>query len=597
MRYLGASSVRLPSPFHPGEPIPPFPHLHGRMASVRNRPPAGTRQSPGRARPARTRHASQPGAVDGLLAALRRRPRTVVAALVLLHLVLAGLAFMPAPQPGGDNAVYLSLARSLLDGGYRDLFDPATPVHTQFPPGFPAIVAAALALGLTPWVGIKLVIVAFSAAGVALTYGWIRRRRRPDLALGVALLVAVSPGVLALSHWELSDVPFWAMTTGALLAWERLPRRRNGRAAVAALLTACAYLTRSAGLPLLLAAAAFLAWRRRWTQLGIYAAVVVPAVLAWALRPGQGGYASLIRMSDVYALDRGTVSATGLLDRAWENAALYGGRFMPTLLGGGASALLAMISVAVVALAVYGWARRMRRPGVAELWVPLYVAMLLVWNPEWAGDRLLLPLFPALLMYAGDALARLARMRVLPRPAPALGAALLAVTALPGVAEGTRMGTFCTAEYRRGDRLPCLEPNWRDFFQVAEEAGRTLPERSAVLSRKPALFWSASGLPGRTYPLSREPDSLFRAAREAGARYVLLDDLDQVATGYLTPVLMRRPAAFCIVRSLGADRATLLGIRPDAERIPDLRGDPGEAAAQVGFKPCGPEYLRPGVQP
>lgn len=568
------------------------------MASVRNRPPASTRKSSGRARPSRTgRAARRGGPLDGVLAALRRRPRMVALGLVLLHLLLAWLSFIPAPQPGGDNAVYLALARSILDGGYRDLFDPAAPVHTQFPPGFPALVAAALALGLEPWVGIKLVIVAFSAAGVALTYLWIRRRRRPDLALGVALLVAISPGVLALSHWELSDVPFWAMTTGALLTWERLPRRHHGRTALAALLTACAYLTRSAGLPLVLAAAAWLAWRRRWTQLALYAAVVVPAALAWALRPRAGGYASLIRMSDVYAPDRGTVSAAGFVGRLGENAALYGGRFLPTLLGGGASAVLAVVSVAVVALAVYGWARRVRRPGAAELWVPLYVAMLLVWNPEWAGDRLLLPLFPALLMYAGDGVARLARMRFLPRLAPALGAAVLALVALPGVAEGARTGTFCTAEYRRGDPLPCLEPRWRDFFQLAEEAGRTLPAGSSVLSRKPALFWSASGLPGRTYPLSREPDVFFRAAREARARYLLLDDLDQVATGYLTPILMRRPAAFCVVKSLGPARATLMGILPDAERIPDRRGDPGETSETLAFKPCGAEYLRPGVQP
>jgi hypothetical protein len=560
---------------------------HGRPAGVN-----GKRRS---AQLVGTRTRQRPGGLARRLARLRHHPRLVVLGLVALHLVLAGLVFMPAPHPGGDNAVYLSLARSLLDGGYRDLYDPATPSHTQFPPGFPLLLAAALKLGLGPWVGFKLVIVAFSAAGVALTYLWMRRRRRPDLALGVALLVAVSPGVLALSHWELSDVPFWAMTTAALLCWERLPRGRHRRTAAAAALTLCAYLTRSAGLPLLVAGAAWLVLRRRWTQLGIYVAVVLPPAVAWAVwTRAQGGYTSLIRLADVYAPDNGTVTATGLVERVGENAMLYGGRFLPALLGGGASPVLGILSVLVLALAAYGWARRLRRPGVAELWVPLYLAMLLVWSPDWAGDRLLLPVYPALLMYAGDALARIGRMGFLPgrRMAPALGAAVLAVAAVPGVVEGAGMGTFCTAEYRRGDAVPCLEPSWSDFFVLAGEVGPTLPEGSAVLSRKPALFWAAAGLPGRTYPLSREPAALFRAARGAGARYVLLDDLDQVATSYLTPILIRRPAAFCIVRSLGGNRATLLGIRPDAERIPDLRDDPGEAEAQVGFKPCGPEFLR-----
>jgi hypothetical protein len=547
-------------------------------------------------RPGSTRRRALPGALDRLLAGLRRRPRVAMVALVALHLALAALVFMPAPHPGGDNAVYLSLARSLLDGGYRDLHDPATPVHTQFPPGFPLIVAAALSLGLQAWVGIKLVIVACSAAGMALTYAWIRRRRRPDLALGVALLAAVSPGVLALSHWELSDVPFWALTTAALLAWERLPRDRTGRAAAAAALTACAYLTRSAGLPLLVAALAWLVWRRRWRQLAVYAAIVLPPAVAWAAwTRARGGYAGLIRTADVYAPGQETVDAARFGERLVENAGLYGGRFLPTLLGGGASPLLGLLAVLVLGLAVYGWSRRLRRAGVAELWVPLYAGMLLAWNPEWAGDRLLLPVYPALLMYAGDGLARIGRMRWMParRLVPALGAALLAVAALPGIAEGARMGTFCTGEYRRGDPRPCLEPNWVDFFVIGEKAGEMLPENSVVLSRKPALFWSASGLPGRVYPLSREPDTLFRAAREAGARYVVLDDLDEMATTFLAPILMQRPGAFCIVHSLGAARATLLGIRPDAERIADVSDDPGATNAEVGFKACGPEFLQP----
>ncbi len=535
----------------------------------------------------------RPDALGRLLARLRRHPHAVVSGLVVLHVLLAVLAFIPAPQPGGDNAVYLALGRSILDGGYSDVYDPVAPLHAHFPPGYPLIVAAALGIGLKPWVGLKAVIVAFSAAAVALTYLWIRRRRRPDLALGVALLVTISPGVLALSHWELSDVPGWALTTAALLAWERLPRGRTGRAALAAALTACAYLTRSAGLPLLIAALAWLVLRRRWRQLAVYAAVVLPPVLAWgAWTRAQVGYVSLITSASAYAPDQGTIGASGLLSRMWENAGLYAGRFLPTLLGGTATPLLAVLAVLVVLLAVYGWIRRLRRPGVAELWVPLYVGMLLVWNPEWAGDRLLLPLFPTLLMYAGDGVARLARLGLgTRRPAvPALAAGVLALVALPGDVAAARLGTFCTRQHAAGVEYACLEPDWQEFFAQAEYAREALPPGSVVLSRKPALFWSASGVPGRTYPLSREPAEFFRAARAAGARYVLLDRLDEVSEAYLTPILIRRPAAFCIVHTLGG--STLMGIRPDAERIADVRADPGEAEVSVPFKPCGPEYTR-----
>ncbi|HEX8362498.1 MAG TPA: hypothetical protein VF613_20425 [Longimicrobium sp.] len=518
----------------------------------------------------------------------------MAAALAVVHLGLALLALQPAPFTGGDNAVYLALARSLRAGGYRDLFDPAAPVHAQFPPGWPAVLAGALALGVKPWVGIKYLTAVFSALLVGATYLWIQRRRRPRLALGVAGLMAISPGVLALSHSELSDVPFAALTILALLAWER----REGSVVPASLATVAAYLTRSAGLPLLVAAGVWLAWRRRWRDLAVYAAVVAPPHLAWAWWKSVhgGGYASFLLMKDPYAPDLGRVDAAGLVARVLDNLRLYGGTYLPRFVTGSYGGAATVLAAMLVALAVYGWARRVRRPGVAEIFVPLYLAMLLLWPATWASERFILPIFTLLLMYAGDAAARLGRMAPkLPRMAvPAAAGALLALVSLDGARAAVRDGSECRRGYAGGDRYACMSPEWKDFFASAEMARRMLPEGAAVLSRKPALFHATAGIPGRTYPLDRTPEGLLRAAREAGARYVLLDQIDNMAEQYLTPVLIRRPQAFCVMYTLGPARATLFALNAGAEQMPDLRGDPGEAEVQMGFKGCGPEFWRGG---
>lgn len=545
--------------------------------------------------PADDTRATRRGERGAVLRFVRRRGLPVALGLAALHALLALLAMEPAPHPGADNAVYLSLGRSLLEGGYRDLFDPATPDHAQFPPGWPAIVAAALAVGIKPWIGLKIVVVAFSALAVALTYLWIRRRRQPVLALVVAALVAVSPGVLDLAHWELSDVPFWTFLTAALLGWERLGRARTGRTALASLATAAAYATRSAALPLLVAAAGWLALKRRWRQLAVFAAVTLPPFAAWWLwTRAHGGYARLIAYVDPYAPDKGTVGAWDMVVRAGDNLRLYGGRYLPTLVSGSAGTLAVALSVALVAFALYGWMRRVRRPGVTELVLPLYVGMLLVWSPAFAGERLLLPIYPMLLLYAGEAAIRLGRLaRPLPRVAlPAAAGAAVLLVALPGAAEAVETGRRCTAEYRAGSRYACLPPGLQDFYAMAELAPRIVPDGSVVLSRKAALFWAASGVPGRTYPLERSPDALFRAAREAGARYVMLDRIDEMAEQYLTPILMRRPQAFCVMYAQGPEQAALLAIRPGAEAMADLRDDPGAAQAEVGFQLCGPELWR-----
>jgi hypothetical protein len=527
---------------------------------------------------------------------MRRRPWAVAAALGGLHLAVALLALAPAPFTGGDNAVYLALARSLLGGGYRDLFDPAVPAHAQFPPGWPAVLAGALALGVKPWVGIKYVTVLFSALVVAASYLWIHRRRRPRLALGVAALMAISPGVLALSHSELSEPAFCALTLLALAAWER------GRSVMAAsLATIAAYLTRTAGLPLLVAAGIWLAWRRRWRDLGVYAAIVAPPYLAWAwwMRAHGGGYGGFLLMKDPYAPDLGRVDAVGLAERVLANVQLYGTGYLPRFLAGSQGAAAVAAGAVLVALAAYGWGRRVRRPGVAEIFTPLYLGMVLLWHPTWAGERFILPIFALLLMYAGDGAARLGRMAPkLPRATlAAAAAAALALLSLPGTLGAVRHGSDCRQGYAAGDRYACMAPEWKDFFDVAETARRILPDGAVVMSRKPALFHAASGIPGRTYPLDRTPEGLLRAVRQAGARYVLLDQIDNLAEQYLTPVLIRRPQAFCVMHSLGPAQATLFAVNAGAERMPDLRGDPGEAEVETGFKGCGPEFWRAGAAP
>jgi hypothetical protein len=523
----------------------------------------------------------------------------VAAALAGLHLALAYAVFQPAPHPGGDNAVYLTLARGLVEGdGYRDLWDPAAPRHVQFPPLYPAIVGVGLAGGVQPWAGLKWIVVAFSAAAVALTFFWLRRSRRPLAAIGVTLLVAVSPGVLTLSHAELSDVPFWALLTASLLAWERAPRAGHGRAVAGALTAAAAYLARSAGIALFAATAAWLLLRRRWRQAAIFAAAAVPAWAAWAYwSAGLGGYARFSTLRNPYDPSVGTMEAGDFLPRMWENLGIYADRHLPELLVGGHGRVLLPLTVGVVVLAVYGWASRLRRPGLPEVLMPIYLGMLLLWPSDWSGTRLLLPVYPLLLAYAADGLWRAARETRGKVPAQAAGAAaiaLVALVALPTVVRDARHAAGCRSDYRAGDAYACELPARRDLYRLAEAAGQLLPEGSVVLNRKPALFHAISGHRGRVFPFDRDPEAFLRAAREAGARYVVLDHTDALAHQYLSPILMRRPGAFCGIHSLGASRATLLGILPDAERAADSGVDPGAADETVGFARCPPDYVRSG---
>lgn len=515
----------------------------------------------------------------------------IVAAVVGLHVLLAWLALQPAPHTGGDNAGYLTLAQSLLERQqYRDLYIPSAPPHTQYPPGFPLILAAAIAAGFSTWVHFKLLIVVFSAVAVGFTVLWIGKRGQRGLALGVGAILAIAPGVIEQSHWVLSDVPFWAITMAALWAWQQLPDVWRGRFIAAVLLTTLAYFTRSAGLPLLLAAVVWLTLHKRWKQLAMFAAVIGPLAFLWWLRAKQQGgvdYVSQFWSLDPYNPALGRIGMADLFTRMFDNSGRYVSRHLPVLLFGVEGLL--PLSILIFGLAIGGWFVRIRRlweADVAEFFTPLYIGLILVWPAVWSGERFLLPALPFILFYAGDALVRLVRLASQNAAAPvaAAAAALLVVFGLPATAERVGAGRNCMALYRAGDRYACLPDGYKDYYRIAELAPRVLPDNAAVLSRKARSFYYIGGVPGQQYPLSAEPDSFFARAAEHGARYVVFDGLDGLSQNYLAPVLLGRSASFCILFGLGENRAIVFGIDPEAP--------PAASNAPGSFRECDAGYWR-----
>src|SRR5690606_11032208 len=195
--------------------------------------------------------------------------------------------------------------------------------------------------------------------------------------------------------------------------------------------------------------------------------------------------------------------------------------------------------------------------------------------------------------YAGIGLSRICR-RFAPRltrvagPATAL---LVLAAAVPGLHAAAVLGGECTRLYAEGERYPCVGADWRDYFELAEWSRRALPDGAVVLSRKPRLFYLISGHPGRVYPFSENPDTFFAAARDAGARYVVLDYVDRLSARYIAPVLIGRSASLGAVRSLSRASAGRFGIMADSTCAAAPAGEP-EDEAVVGYPSCPEEYWR-----
>ena len=518
--------------------------------------------------------------------------RWLLLAVGVASLAVTAATFSPAPHTGGDNAVYVSLATSLVqEGAYREIFDPAGEPHSKYPPVFPLLLSGLLLLGIGSWSGLKLVAAASAIACALLTFLWTERRASPAWAAGAALALVLSPAIIDSSHWILSEATFVALTLLSLWALDRADRDEAASRwlALGIVSAGLAYFTRSAGLPLLVAVMAWLALRRRWRSLAGGAILLGPPIVLWLLRGGQSEYVAEAWLADPYAPALGPADATDLAARALENLAAYSALHLPHGLSGLQGAFSPAMGALLIAAATAGWLLSIRRHrGPTELFAPLYAGLVLLWPTVWAGERLALPLYPLVLGYGAVLLARSTRRSG--GLAPVLvGAAALALVAGPAaaaMARTARDASECRELAREHGPFSCYGDRVRAVVDAAGWAGSNLPSGSVVLTRKPPLFFVLSGLPSRRFPLDTDPAAHWALAGTVGARYELLDEWGELAPRYVGGAVRAHPERYCIVRSFGASgRTVLLGLLPEAEWTP------GDRRAGSGVRPCPAGYV------
>ncbi len=564
-------------------------------------------------------------------------------AVVVLQGVILLAVFQPSPHSGGDNAAYIALAHALVEGkGYVELWEPGAPAHAKYPPVFSAVLAGAILLGAVTWSHLKVISVLFVSLSVLLTFAWVHGRRGPAFAATVALLIVLSDAFLSASHWVLSEPPFVAFVLLALWAADRVgpgwwkdgedpppadPQRATAWIAVAGAAALLAYFTRGAALPLLLTFLLWLGLRRAWKPLAAALLLfLLPAGLWWARvrRVGEDDYASEFWMVDPYRPEAGEAGIADLIARMGANLQGYVGVYFPEGLVGARGWLPALLGIALALAALLGWIRRVRRgPGLAELFLPFYSGLILLWPEVWSGDRFALPLYPLLLFYGGETVVDSARAvgrrvsgrggRMLPYAAGAGAALLFAVPALGGWMERVETTSLCRAQVERAGVWSCHPPPVHEFAAAARWSGAHLPDGAVVVSRKPRIFYLLSGTPSRMFPMSANPDLLFAELEASGASYVLLDWVDGVGFRYLQPAVGARVEAFCHLAAWGGReeaQTNLLGVldaeerpRPGAARregdsvlldsCPDhfVRADPGRTLEDDGRIPLLSGYL------
>lgn len=390
-----------------------------------------------------------------------------------------------------DDALYYVSAKSLADGaGYRIASLPGEPPQTKYPPLYPALLAGLWRLSPSLPENLRWAL----AASWLMLVLWLAAALRafrdllgpgiPAPALTAAL--ALNPFAVLCGISLLSELPFAFLLLVSMIMAERAARPGRGvwLAAAAGAAASAAFLTRTAGLPLLAAGPAALLIRRQPRRAAAFALAMLPGVAGWILwvqwRRVPSADPTLLYYTDYFGYWVQDFSSAGVPRMIWKNLdsllSAIGGLFVFGL-GDSFAAKSAARVLSVAALAGTARLARRGRGLIFFLFTGAYLAMLPAWNFP-ADHRFLVPVFPMLLAgfwtevrrAAGKVRAAFAAGRTIERVAAgAIGVALAAIVL--AAASGAYLGLF------------------RALPRFLEE------RRAAREAHLPAYRWAAANIP------------------------------------------------------------------------------------------------------
>ena len=475
---------------------------------------------------------------------LDRQPAHWLALIPLLLVAIAGaLTFDPRVYPGGDNALYWALARSLVETGeYRDIGAPGSPFETSIPWGFPALIALGMWVLPDGYPYLKLVCWASMVGAFACLWGLLQfvLRGHRGLALAAIVLLALNHRLLVYASLLLTEAPFLLCSMGALLAFEVYRHRWADRwwgVMPAALLAAYGYLVRPAGIALLVALLGYLALSRRFRALAVALAIVLVVAGGWHARSmavpsdEENLYLSYLVKRSKYQTDEQTVDARGLVERLTHNARAYAVGPLHRLSVGTKWRDKETISPVVLPMLVMialGYALSLARAGPVHLYVPMYLGVILLWLPESVKDRYLAMVFPLLLPLALLGLHGTLAFRW-PRAA---AWAVLVVFGVMGYYQAGRM-MYKIPRYRAvqvayadGQHEVGRRRSHRSYVHMCEWLRDHAPRDAILGARKPRLAYLYSGRKALRTTFSSDADEVHSWLVEHEIDYVLLDRLD-----------------------------------------------------------------------
>ena len=496
----------------------------------------------------------------------------VVLGAVVLNLVLGAALFDPKPHTGGDNASYIFLAESILDfsSPYADNITPGeVKPHTQYPFGYPLILAPAVAVFGRNVAALKMISLLMISLCVVFTALLFRKKLSPPATLALILGIAVNPALVEYGHWVLSEGAFAAFAMLSLILMDRaesdVGEKKSFRYFIAAIV-ALAFTAhiRTIGMAFVIAGFVYFLLKKNWKRLVIFGLLSALLVGPWMIRNRlvsnreDSGYGSQLLMKNPYTPEQGNIGFGDLATRVGKNLKAYvlretGRSFIGTEMPLGDGGAHKLISALIFSLCAVGLALSLFKGGIGfiEIYMLVFSGIVMVWPEVWSDVRFIMPVIPLILYYA---------YRGIHYGAVKFGAGgfggkaavtavvIVAVLGLAFQLNRVPANLNMISRYMKGDHYAGYPVNWVHFFQAADWSKANTPENAVFTVRKPRLWHLKTNRLVRGYPFSTDRNEVYQDAVKSD--YVVVDAVSGTTYRYLIPALQEHQEKFAVVFSL-----------------------------------------------
>jgi hypothetical protein len=518
-----------------------------------------------------------------------RRTKLALVAVIALHVVLVWSARIPGVLTGEDDAEYILLGHALGEGSYRELWRVDTPLHSQYPPGYPALLALwEVVAGPTQAARLALSAI-LSVATLLVLYGAIARRLGARIAVAAVVVLAVNPFVVQFGGEVASELPYTFLSVACLyglIRWEDHRGQDRGGASATWLAAAVvaalgAALVRSAGLSLIAAVILWLALKRQGKAAVVVSLATTVTVVGWllwtVLAPEQfvgRSYVAdmLISPENGYLM----TLARRIVRHAWRY--VPGGLWAiatPTIQG---TVVDNIVSLLVLAVTIpVGLVALWRRWSGAAVYLATYTALILLF--AWNQTRFLVPMLPLVvpvILLGGVSLARSFR----PRWAPSVLTVLVVLLVWGG---SSRSATLVARNScPRTEGIPVAECTWtpeqEKYFEALRYVQSNLPPGAVILTAKPGPLYYYTGRQSISAEAAarQRPEDFIGWVKGQGAGYVLLSAVHSTEIRFFSRLLQANCERVRLIQSFGPT-ALLFGLEGEAT----MTGTDGEACRAI----------------